>query len=46
MTDAARLENGDRFPSLTASTVEEGKMTLPDDMEGDWVLVDFYRGHW
>lgn len=41
-----RLENGDRLPSLTAPRVEGGSLTLPDDVEGQWALVAFYRGHW
>lgn len=40
-----RLENGDPLPSLTAATVRGGEMTLPDDLEGDWGVVVFYRGH-
>lgn len=42
----AKLENGDRLPSLTAPTVGGGSMTLPDDVDGDWSLLVFYRGHW
>lgn len=41
-----RLENGDRFPTLTAPTVDGGETTLPDDLEGDWAVLIFYRGHW
>ncbi len=41
-----RLENGDRFPSLTAARVDGESMSLPEDVEGAWALVAFYRGHW
>lgn len=41
-----RLENGDRLPSLTAPVVDDGEMTLPDDLAGSWALIVFYRGHW
>lgn len=41
-----RLENGARFPSLTASVVDDDEMTLPDDLQGSWSLIVFYRGHW
>lgn len=44
--DMERLENGDRLPSLTAPRAEGGSMTLPDDVQGAWALVAFYRGHW
>lgn len=42
----AHLENGDRFPTLTADSTAGGSMTLPDDLKGRWALVTFYRGHW
>lgn len=42
----ARLEKDDTLPTLTASAVEGGQMTLPDDFEGAWSVLVFYRGHW
>lgn len=42
----ARLENGDRFPTLTASTVDGDETTLPDELEGVWSVLVFYRGDW
>ena len=42
----SKLENGDRLPSLTADRADGGSMTLPEDVEGQWALVVFYRGHW
>lgn len=41
-----RLENGDTLPSLTAPVVDDGEMTLPDDLKGSWAVIVFYRGHW
>ncbi|MFW6088331.1 MAG: hypothetical protein ACODAB_01175 [Gemmatimonadota bacterium] len=41
-----RLDDGDRLPSLTAPVVGDGEITLPDDVEGSWSLIVFYRGHW
>lgn len=41
-----KLQNGDRFPSLTADRLDGTTMTLPDDLAGSWSLVLFYRGHW
>ena len=41
-----RLENGDTLPHLTAPTVDGATITLPDDVEGHWALLAFYRGHW
>lgn len=52
-TDAAsipeptiRLAMGEPFPSLTASLVEGGRITLPDDVSDGWTVLLFYRGHW
>lgn len=39
------IQNGDRFPPLTASVVDGGSLTLPDGLEGPGILL-FYRGHW
>lgn len=41
-----RLENGQRFPEITASVVDGSPMTLPEEIEGVWALLIFYRGHW
>ncbi len=46
MPGSNRLENGDLFPELTASSAGGGEMTLPDDVEGAWSSIVFYRGHW
>jgi peroxiredoxin len=41
-----RLNTGDPFPTLTASRVGGGAMTLPQDLAGHWSVLLFYRGHW
>lgn len=41
-----RLDNGDRFPRLTADLVEGGTLVLPGDVVPGWAVVLFYRGHW
>lgn len=46
MAAPARLENGDVFPTLTAPSVDDGEMTLPEELEGSWSAIVFYRGHW
>jgi peroxiredoxin len=39
------LDQGDRFPDLTFSTVRSGTVTLPRDGLGYWTVLLFYRGH-
>lgn len=46
MATPGKLENGEVFPTVSASAVDGGEMTLPHDLEGSWALVVFYRGHW
>jgi len=41
-----RLRNGERFPTITASQVEAGEMTIPQDLAGRWAVLPFHRGHW
>lgn len=43
---AQKLNTGDQFPQMTLSLVGGGSVTLPDDLEGEYNLVLFYRGHW
>jgi peroxiredoxin len=40
------LSPGDAFPSLTLPRVGGGSLTLPDDLEGRYGIVLFYRGSW
>ncbi len=41
-----KLQQGDRFPSLTLKLVQGGMIRLPDEMPTRYVAVLFYRGHW
>jgi peroxiredoxin len=40
------LRNGEHFPTITASLVRGGEMTIPGDLAGRWAVLLFYRGHW
>ena len=40
------LTNGPIFPTITAARVDGGTMTIPQDLEGKWAVLLFYRGHW
>ncbi len=46
VSNAFRLNNGDRFPDLTARLVGGGTLPLPGDLAGSWGVVLFNRGHW
>ena len=39
-----RLQNGDRFPDLSITTVGGGQLVLPRDVEGFYSVILFYRG--
>lgn len=41
-----KIENGETFPTLSADAVEGTTLTVPDDVEGAWSALLFYRGHW
>lgn len=41
-----KLRSGEKLPSLTLNLVGGGSVTLPDDIESDFAVVLFYRGHW
>ena len=41
-----KLQQGDRFPSLTLNLVGGGQVRIPEDMTGRYAAVLFYRGHW
>ena len=41
-----KLQQGDRFPSLTLKLVQGGTICLPDEMPTHYAAVLFYRGHW
>jgi hypothetical protein len=41
-----KLQQGDRFPSLTLKLVRGGTIRLPDEVPTRYAAVLFYRGHW
>jgi hypothetical protein len=41
-----KLQQGDRFPSLTLKLASGGAVRIPDEMPGRYVALLFYRGHW
>ena len=41
-----KLQQGDRFPSLSLKLVQGGTIHLPDEMPARYAAVLFYRGHW
>ena len=43
---AEKLQQGDRFPSMSFDLVGGGKLRIPEDMPGRYAAVLFYRGHW
>lgn len=40
-----RLENGTRFPTVEGTTVDHGGISLPADLDQEWAVVLYYRGH-
>ncbi|GBD99212.1 hypothetical protein BMS3Abin07_01246 [bacterium BMS3Abin07] len=42
---AIKLDTGDLFPTMEIKTVEGDIMVLPDNLEGVWNVLLFYRGH-
>jgi peroxiredoxin len=46
MADINKLDSGDKLPSFSITTTDGSKITLPDDLETDFGIVLFYRGHW
>ena len=41
-----KLQQGDRFPSLTLNLVDGGTIRFPDEMSSRYAALLFYRGHW
>ena len=41
-----KLQQGDKFPSLTLKLVGGGTVTIPEQMSSRYVALLFYRGHW
>ena len=41
-----KLGIGASFPSLAIDLVDGQSLSLPTDLESDWKIILFYRGHW
>lgn len=41
-----KLQQGDRFPSVTLKLTTGESVRLPEQMPSRYVAVLFYRGHW
>ena len=41
-----KLDAGDAFPTTTLRLVDGGSVRLPEDLDSDYAVVLFYRGHW
>ncbi len=40
------LDSGDRFPQLTLTTVNHGRLAVPEALGDGWGVFLLYRGHW
>ncbi len=41
-----KLYTGDEFPGLTLNIGESSSLEIPVDLDSDYAIVLFYRGHW
>ena len=41
-----KLTTGDDFPNLTLNLTDESTLELPGDIDTNFAIVLFYRGHW
>ena len=41
-----KLGPGSVFPKMTVNIVDGAPINLPDDLEGKYNVILFYRGHW
>ncbi len=43
---AEKLDAGAKFPTLELDLVDGRRLAIPQDLETDYAVVLFYRGHW
>jgi peroxiredoxin len=43
---AKQLNPGDRFPSYTVALTQGEKLHIPEDLQGEYAVIIFYRGVW
>ena len=41
-----QLDGGDQLPDLSLRVGESDSVNLPADIETDYAIILFYRGHW
>jgi peroxiredoxin len=42
----ALLSGGDTLPDFTLKVGDRDSISLPSDIESDFAVILFYRGHW
>jgi len=42
----SKLDGGDQLPDLSLKVGTSGTLSLPADIETDYAIILFYRGHW
>ena len=43
---AKQLNPGGRFPSYTVALTDGTKLNIPEDLQGEYAVIIFYRGIW
>lgn len=43
---ADKLNAGDQFPQITLKIDTNDTIILPDQLDSNYAIVLFYRGHW
>ena len=46
MSTQQKLGTGDVFPRIQLNSAGGNPFTLPDDIDSEYAIVLFYRGHW
>ena len=41
-----QLDSGDTLPDITLKVGEHDSISLPSDIDSDYAIILFYRGHW
>ena len=41
-----KLKAGNKLPAVSLDLVGGGNVILPNDIESDFAIILFYRGHW
>ena len=46
MAMSEKLDAGAVFPNMTLNLSAGGSLALPDDLDPNYTILLFYRGHW